>query len=175
MFGRRTDLEEKRVYVLAQYDPDTQRRLNDLYQVLINHGFIGTQTKGIPYHITLGTFGVEDEAEVVMRAQAAAGAADAFTLRLAYLGLFGLNVLFVAPAVKRELLDLRNAVAPGGESEDGFPWVAHTTLLMDEPEAVQRAVPVAAKHFTPFRATVESVGVYEFFPERRIGEYPLRA
>lgn len=167
-------MEEKHAYVLAQYDLDTQRRLDDLYQVLINHGFIGTQIKGIPHHITLGRFAVADEAEVVMRTQAAAGAADAFTLRLAYLGLFGLNVLFVAPAVKRELLDLRHAVAPGGESADEFPWVAHTTLLMDESEAVQRAIPVAAKHFTPFRATVESVGVYEFFPERKIGEYPLR-
>ena len=69
----------------------------------------------------------------------------------------------------------RHAVAPEGSTADAFPWAAHTTLLMDEPEAILRAIPVAAEHFMPFRATIESLGVYEFFPERKIGEYPLRA
>jgi hypothetical protein len=35
-------------------------------------------------------------------------------------------------------------------------------------------VPVAAQSFTPFRATVESIGVYEYFPERKVGVFPLR-
>jgi 2'-5' RNA ligase len=166
-------MQEKHIYVLAQYDLDTQRRLNDLYQVLINHGFIGTQTTGIPHHITLGRFDVKDEAAVVRRAQETAAAQTAFTLRLAYLGLFGLNVLFIAPAVKQELLDLLHAAAPKGSTDDDFPWAAHTTLLMDEPEVIRRAIPVAAEHFMPFRATIESLGVYEFFPERKIGTYPL--
>lgn len=168
-------MEDKHLYVVAQYDAETDKKLNDLYRKLADEGFIGTQTKGIPYHITLGTFEVGDEAEVVRRTQAAARATDAFTLRLAYIGLFGLHVLFVAPAVKHELLNLRHAVVPGGETAEEFPWVAHTTLLMDEPEVIQRAIPVAARQFEPFRATVESVGVYEFFPERRIGVYPLKA
>ena len=168
-------MQDKHLYVLAQYDLDTQRRLNDLYQVLINHGFIGTQTTGIPHHITLGKFDVKNEVPVVERVQEAAANAQAFTLRLAYLGLFGLRVLFIAPAVKRELLDLLHAVAPKGSTADEFPWTAHTTLLMDEPEAIQRAIPVAAEHFLPFRATIESLGVYEFFPEREIGVYPLKA
>ena len=167
-------MEERHIYALAQYDLDTQRRLDDLYQVLINHGFIGTQTSGIPHHITLGKFAVQAEAEVVRRVRAAAGAADAFTLQLAYLGLFGLDVLFIAPAVSSELLDLRQAVAPEGSTEDAFAWVAHTTLLMDKPETIQRAVPVAAQHFMPFGAVIESLGVYEFFPERKVGEYPLK-
>ncbi len=167
-------MEGRHLFTVAQFDADTEQRLGKLYLALVNEGLTGTQTKGIPYHITLGTFDVEDEAEVVMRAQAAARGAAAFTLRLAYLGLFGLNVLFVAPAVKRELLDLRKAIVPDGESADEFPWVAHTTLLMDEPGAIQRAVPVAAQSFTPFRAAVESIGVYEYFPERKIGVYPLK-
>jgi 2'-5' RNA ligase len=87
----------------------------------VNEGLTGTQTKGIPYHITLGTFEVEDEAKVVRRAQEAARAAGAFTLRLAYLGLFGLNVLSSRPAVKRELLDLRKMIVPDGETAEAFP------------------------------------------------------
>ena len=138
-------------------------------------GFTGKQTKGIPYHITLGTFEPEDEARVIRRAQEAARVTGAFTLRLAYIGLFGLNVLFVAPAVRQELLNLAQAVVPGGGTADEYPWVAHTTLLMDEPEAIRRAVPIAAEAFVPFRARVVSVGVYEYFPERIIGVYPLEA
>lgn len=167
-------MEDKHLYAVAQFDADTEQRLHKLYLGLVNEGLTGTQTKGIPYHITLGTFEVEDEAKVVRRAQEAACAAGAFTLRLAYLGLFGLNVLFVAPAVKRELLDLRKMIVPDGETAEAFPWVAHITLLMDEPGAIQRAVPVAAQSFTPFRATVESIGVYEYFPERKVGVFSLR-
>lgn len=167
-------MEDKHLYVVAQFDAETDKRLNDLYQTLVAQGLIGTQTQGIPYHITLGTFEVEDEVGAILRAHEAARAMDAFTIRLASIGLFGLNVLFIAPAVKQALLDLRHAVVPGGGTADEFPWVAHTTLLMDEPEIIQRAIPVVAKHFTPFRATVESIGIYEFSPERRIGVYPLK-
>ena len=166
--------EEKHLYVVAQFDAETDKRLNALYQNLADEGFIGTQTKGIPYHITLGTFEVDDEVDVIRRAHAAAQSLHAFTLRMAYLGLFGMDVLFVAPAVTCALLDLRNAVVPGGGTADAFPWVAHTTLLMDEPETIHRAIPAAVKYFTPFRAAVESIGVYEFFPERRIGIYELK-
>lgn len=168
-------LEEKRLYVLAQFDTETERRLAGLYGALAAEGFTGTQTKGIPYHVTLGTFAIADEAETVRRAQAVARGIAAFPLLLAYVGLFGMNVLFIAPAVRRELLDLLQAAVPHGGTADEFPWVAHVTLLMDEPEAVRRAIPVLAKHFTPFLAKVESIGVYEFFPERKIGVYPLRA
>jgi 2'-5' RNA ligase len=171
----RNKMPEKHIFVLAQYDLDTQRRLDDLYQVLINHGFIGTQTKGIPYHITLGTFHPEDEAEVVQRAQAAACVTKAFSLRLSYIGLFGLDVMFIAPAARHALLRLHHEILPSGGSADEHPWVAHTTLLMDKPDTIHRAIPVAAAHFTPFEAQVIKLGVYEFFPEREIGEYPLQA
>jgi len=168
-------LDEKHIYAIAQYDEETQQRLSALYLKLVNKGYTGTQTKGIPYHVTLGTFDVEDEALVVSRARAAAAATDRFTLRLAAVGLFGLNVLFLVPAVKAELLNLRYAIAPCRDSADEYPWVAHTTLLMDDqPGVIQSAIPVVAEYFAPFRATVESIGVYEFFPERKIGIFPLR-
>ncbi len=167
-------MDGRHLYAVAQFDAQTDEKLGELYQKLAAEGLIGTQTKGIPYHITLGTFAIEDEVEVIRRAHEAARAISAFSLRLAYLGLFGMNVLFVAPAVKCALLDLLQAVVPGGGTEDEFPWVAHTTLLMDEPDVIRRAIPVSVRYFTPFTATVESVGVYEFFPERRIGIYPLQ-
>ena len=166
--------QDKHIFAIAQYDAETQHRLSALYLKMVNQGFTGTQTKGIPYHITLGTFAVEDEALVVRRAREAAAAMEAFTLRMAYIGLFGLKVLFIAPAVKQRLLDLHHAIAPCGDSADAFPWVAHTTLLMDTPEGITRAVPAAAQAFEPFRATVESIGVYEFFPERKVGVFPLQ-
>ena len=64
-------------------------------------------------------------------------------------------------------------MTPCRDSADTFPWVAHTTMLMDTPDSICRAVPVLAEHFTPFAATVESIGVYAFFPERKIGVFPL--
>ncbi len=168
-------MEDRHLYVVAQFDAQTDQKLKQLYQTLVQEGFIGTQTKDIPYHITLGTFEVEDEVEVIRRVHKTTQAMPAFTMRMAYIGLFGLNVLFAAPAVKCELIHLRQWIVPGGGTAEEFPWVAHTTLLMDEPGTIHRAIPVVTKHFEPFRATVESVGVYEYFPERKIGVYPLKA
>ena len=167
--------EDKRVYAVLQFDEGTEARLRGLYQTLAAQGFYGTQTKGIPYHITLGAFEPAAEAAVVRRAQEAARTLKAFPLRLSHVGLFGLSVLFIAPAVERELLLLRDAVAPNGGSAEAFPWEAHVTMLMDAPEAVLRAVGVLAGAFAPFMAAAESIGVYEFFPERKIGVYPLLA
>jgi 2'-5' RNA ligase len=165
---------DKHVYAVLQFDAQTEMRLRGLYQALTENGFTGTQTKGIPYHITLGAFEPAAEAEVVRRMQEAARTLRAFSLRLTHVDLFGLNVLFIAPAVEQELLLLREAVASCGGSAEAFPWAAHITMLMDVPDAILRAVSVLAERFEPFQATAESIGVYEFFPERRIGVYPLR-
>ncbi len=164
---------DKHVYAVLQFDAQTEARLRGLYHTLTESGFTGTQTKGIPYHITLGAFESAAEAEVVRRVREAARTLRAFSLRLSHVGLFGQSVLFIAPAVEHELLLLREAVAPYGGAAEAFPWEAHVTLLMDIPEAILRAAAVLSQRFEPFLATAESIGVYEYFPERRIGVYPL--
>ncbi|MDD4680983.1 MAG: 2'-5' RNA ligase, partial [Clostridia bacterium] len=54
-----------------------------------------------------------------------------------------------------------------------YNWTAHATLLIDEPEKILKALLIVAKNFKPFKARIESIGLYEFFPMRFINECSL--
>ena len=61
-------MDGKRVYLVAHFDEGTNQRLADLYGKLVSAGLSGEQTRGIPYHFTLGSFDTASEAHVLARA-----------------------------------------------------------------------------------------------------------
>lgn len=166
-------MEEKRVYLLAQFDEATERRLAAMYGELVGVGYLGKQTPCVPYHFTLGSFEVERELEVLERAREVCRRACAFDINLSHIGLFGLKVLFVAPSMNAELLGLHDALIPEEPASGCHNWVAHATLLIDEADTIQTAASIVARTFSPFPARIESVGVYEFFPPRFIENFRL--
>ena len=166
-------VKDKRVYLLAQFDAATEQRLAGIYEELARAGYTGQQTPGVPYHFTMGSFPVERESGVLERAREVCRRTDAFDINLSHIGLFGLKVLFIGPSMNNELLGLHNALVPEQPAIGHHDWVAHATLLMDEPDIIHMAIPVVARHFEPFSARIESVGIYEFFPARFIGNCRL--
>jgi hypothetical protein len=90
-------MEEKRIYLLAQFDEGTDKTLAIIYDRLVQAGLIGVQTKGIPYHVTLGSFDLACEPQVLERAQAVSLKTRSFDISLSHIGLFGLNVCFSRP------------------------------------------------------------------------------
>lgn len=49
-------MQDKKLYLIANFDSETQNILAGYYNILMQNGFIGNQTKNIPYHFTLGFF-----------------------------------------------------------------------------------------------------------------------
>jgi 2'-5' RNA ligase len=166
-------VEEKRIYLLAQFDEAAQQRLAGIYDELVRAGFLGKQTPGVPYHFTLGSFEVGSEREVLERAREVCRRTSAFDISFSHIGLFGLKVLFAAPAMNGELLGLHDALAPDEPAIGVHNWVAHATLLIDEPDVLEAAIPIVSGCFSPFSTRVESIGVYEFFPARFIANFRL--
>jgi len=178
-------MTEKALYLLAKFDNQTQNVLGDYYDALYQNGFVGSQTKNIPYHFTLGSRSVDIENETMAELEKVCAGTPCFDINLAHIGLFGLDVLFISPAMNFELLKLQQAFFPGcgngchpwitkqAQRQFRYPWAAHATLLIDEPETIQKAIPIVAGNFKPFNARIESVLLYEFFPARFIGEYKL--
>ena len=105
------------------------------------------------------------------RAQTVSRQSKAFEISLSYIGLFGLKVLFLAPAMNTELLHLYRDLVPEEGISGCHNWAAHATILIDTPENIQAAVPIVARSFSPFAAKIESVGAYEFAPLRFLAEY----
>jgi len=160
----------KKIYcVLAGYDAQTEQHLAGIQQKLYDQGFAGTQTKDIFMHITLGTFSPDDEETLIAKMRSAAEECASFDISFNHIGIFGgSKVLFIAPDVKHELLTLKEHFG----SIDG--WTAHTTMLIDEPEVIFRALPIVSENFAAFRGRVESMHLYEFWPTRHVFSIDLK-
>ena len=66
------------------------------------------------------------------------------------------------------LIDLKEKFGPS------FDWVPHTTMLIDEPENIYKALPMVVKEFSSFHGKVTCLHLYEFWPTRHILTVNLR-
>lgn len=154
---------DKFLCVLALFDEQTQGTLGEHQQAILSQGFTGRQTMDIPFHVTLGTFGLErrEELEQALRGLSM-GPVEVF---FNHMGLFeGQEVLFLAPDVNRELLALQEAFS----QEKG--WTAHTTMLIDSRENVLAGLEILGKRFRRFSGRIQRAALYEFFPSQKLGE-----
>ncbi len=149
--------------VLGIFDEETQQVLGEYQRAVLDLGFTGRQSMDIPFHVTLGTFGMEQREELE---QALRGLSmEPVEVFFNHMGLFeGQEVLFLAPDVNRELLALQEAFS----QEKG--WTAHTTMLIDSRENVLAGLEILGKRFRRFSGRIQRAALYEFFPSKKLGE-----
>ena len=91
-------MAEQFLTLMADLDDEVQARMSGWYRALIEAGFTGTQTPGLPYHISLATYPLEEEerASGIMRR-----AGERFApvpVHISHIGIFAPGrVLFGAP------------------------------------------------------------------------------
>jgi len=162
-------MAEKMLYVLAGYDEKTEEKLQTWQNMLYDAGFVGTQTKNIPQHITLGSFPVDMEEELCALVDKAGRETGPLPVTFNHVGIFGGGkVLFIAPDVSKEMLDLKEKF---GESRG---WTAHSTMLIDAPDVTLRAAGHILKGFASFEGKITQLFLYEFFPARHIATIQLK-
>ena len=156
-------MSEKALYVLAGYDESTDMHLSNIQNILYENGFTGTQTKNIPQHITLGSFPTEKETELIDLLQRLSIEVPSFEITFNHIGVFGgARVLFVAPDSNEQLLSLKEMFG------DSYNWTPHTTMLIDNPDTIYKAIPFVMEKFSAFKGRITSLHLYEFFPTRHI-------
>jgi len=166
-------MDDKALCLIAQFDEETDNKLSGCYNILSQHGFDGQQTKNIPYHFTLGSYGLDYEKQILTQMEEICFNTNIIDIYFSHIGLFGLKVLFIEPNINFELLSLQKSFFPNC-GNGSHPWTAHATLLMDEPDMILKAIPVVVECFEPFHAKIESISLYEFFPARFIKECKLK-
>jgi len=159
-------MKDKFLCVMAQYDKVTELKLKEIQKLLSDNGFVGKQTPDLPNHITIGSFNISQEELIKEKVKMVSKQFDSFDIKLNSIGLFGLDVLFIAPSVNHELLNLQQYF--NNDYADGFGWTAHTTMLIDNQETIQKALPYVANNFKSFTGKIESISLYEFWPTRFI-------
>lgn len=167
-------MDEKRLFLLALPDEATERSLTDVHAALLGAGICDSPEPEFPFHLTLADFALEDEQAALERAREVCAKTPAFDLQLSNIGMFGLKVLFIAPAPNRELLALHDALMPEAEAVGAHQWVPHITMMLDMPEeSVLDAVKLVADAFVPAAAHFSRVAAYEFAPARLVGVFDL--
>ena len=151
-------MKDKFLCVMAQYDMETEQKLKEIQKLLLDNGFVGKQTPNLPNHITLGSFDISQEELIKEKVKMISEKFHKFDIKLNNIGLFGLDVLFIAPMVNHELLDLQQYF--NNDFGDGMGWTAHTTLLIDDPKTILEALPLVADNFKSFSGKIESISLY---------------
>ena len=165
-------MAEQFLTLMADLDDEAQARMSGWYHSLQEAGFTGVQTPGLPYHISLSTFPLNQEKEAAEIARKAAAEYAPVPVHLSHIGLFaGGEVLFAAPEKDAELAALQEACRSGAPQP--YPWTPHATVLIDEPETVLAAMPVFVRAFVPFTARITRLHLCAFWPTREIGSYEL--
>ncbi len=167
-------MAEEFLTLMGDLDGAAQARMSAWYDRLKEAGFTGTQTPGLPYHISLAVFPLEKEQEAIDRTRKAAAEFSAVPVHFSHMGIFaGGRVLFCGPERNPGLDALHSACEAYPHPK--YPWTPHATLLIDEPDAVCAALPVLVKHFSPFIANIARLHLCAFWPAREIVSAELNA
>lgn len=161
-------MNKKFLTVFVVFDDKTQQILNKIQQEILKLGLKGSQTIDIPFHISLGTYETEDEAELVSKIKEVCDANSSFGLDLTKVNSFGTRVLFIEPEVNDELLNLRNLF--NHDINKNLQWHAHATLFIDDLGGqFEQAKEIAEKLFKKkIKAKIVGIQMGEFFPTRMI-------
>ena len=166
-------MAESFLTLMADYDMASQFRMDEWYGAIQRAGFTGTQTPGLNHHISLATFPVEAEAEAVALTKAIAATFAPVTVDVRHVGVMpGGRVLFAAPDMSPALTALQRACADD-RPLNGFPFLPHTTMLIDAPEQIAAALPTLMEKFEPFRGQITHLHLCAFWPTREILRVPL--
>ena len=163
---------DKKLYLLAELDDDSQLILKEFEKLISENGIIGKQTKDIPYHITLCPFSVEMEEYLKELLDELSRKFTKINVKCNSLGLFGLNVLFMNPDMNLGLIKLYNFVREKSIDND-HDLSAHITLLMDEPDNIMKVLPKIVERNNGIAGKISHISLYEFFPARLIKRVEL--
>ena len=165
-------MAEQFLTLMADLDEDARQRLSGWYASLAQAGFRGTQTQGLPYHISLGKFPLDQEEAVLARMQQVSSDFSSIPLHFSHIGLFaGGKVLFCAPERTPQLDALHDACTEGAVS--GCPWTPHVSLLQEEAGMICAALPVLLQFFYPFLGNLVRLHLCAFCPAQEIGSIEL--
>lgn len=165
-------MAEQFLTLMAEYCDADQQRISIWYDALQNAGFRGSQAPGLRHHISLATFPLDKEAEAIEITRRMAAQFGPVPVAIRHIGVMpGGKVLFAAPDTTPELMALQRASSQGDVGS--FPFLPHTTMLIDTQETIAAALPTLMQHFTPLPATIDRLHLCAFWPTREIAEVKL--
>ena len=165
-------MAEQFLTLMADLDEESQKLMAEWYSRLQEAGFTGTQTPGLPFHISLTTFALEQEQKAIELTKKAAEEFAPIPVHISHIGIFAPGkVLFGGLERNADLEKLHDACELNPDSQR--PWTPHATILIDEPAAVCAALPQLLQSFHPFVGKITRLHLCAFWPTREIATATL--
>ena len=145
-------MAESFLCLMADLDEGVQKNMSEWYAEIKKEGFTGTQTPNLPYHISLATYPLEMEEEVLANVKKVAAEFSQVEVDLSHIGMFaGGSVLFAAPDRNPQLDMLQEACQMGVPQRQLQEWLRQsehgklaglvTTLRIEEAKRVLKQHP----------------------------------
>ena len=160
--------KDKFITVMPILDNKTQELMQRIQTDLEHQYGVDTKTKDIPFHITLGSYAVEDTTKIVSKIMDVAIQTSSFDIEFDGLNHFGNLVRFMEPKISDELLRLHSCF--NSDYANGYDsWIPHATVYRhSEPMEIKLSDQIAAKIEQLKYARIVGVELAEFFPAKKI-------
>ena len=160
--------KEKFITVMAVLDDRTQKIMESIAKDMMEQYGPDWKTKGIPYHISLGSYAPEDAKLIVERIRQVAKNTKPFEIKILGLNHFGNKVRFLEPELSDELMKLH--LHFDSDYANGYSgWAPHATLYIhEEPREIEVSEEMKIKLEAVKTATVVGIELGEFFPAKFI-------
>ena len=160
--------KEKFITVMAIFDENTQKLLQSIQDELNEQYGFGTQTKGIPFHITLGSYAVEETQAITSRIINVASKTKGFDVRFIGLNHFGNVVRYIEPEISEELIALHRHF--DSDYANGFDgWMPHATVYRhSEAKEIELSKQIVDKVGKLVNTKIVGIELGEFFPPKKI-------
>lgn len=160
--------KEKFITVMAIFDKETQKKFQELNDLMkCKYGEDG-KTQGIPYHISLGSYAPEDTEMIVERIKQVAGETKGFPISFEGLQHFGNTVRWMKPQMSEELMNLH--LHFDSDYANGYlGWMPHATVFIHmEPAELELSEAMQEKLEGLKEARIVGIELGEFFPAKFI-------
>jgi 2'-5' RNA ligase len=171
--------------VIGLLDDSSQRIFDALWRQLAAKGLESrVAAEGLPPHVTFAIYEGLSDARVLSWAEAFSKKEVQLAISFNHIGTFADQTVFLAPRVSDELLAFHKRYHSRLEEYHGKAgwnftpsseeWVPHATVMHNSPEENKAAIPFIMEQFAPFKAKIESLAVYKFYPSDRMAVFPLK-
>lgn len=160
--------KDKFITVMAVLDDRTQEMMESMAKDMLQQYGPDLKTKGIPYHISLGSYAPEDVEMIVERIKQVAKETKPFEIKILGMNHFGNKVRFLEPELSEDLLKLH--IHFDSDYANGYPgWAPHATVYIhEEPREIEVSKELAEKTESIKIAKIVGIELGEFFPAKFI-------
>lgn len=161
--------KEKFITVMAILDGESQKKFQELNEIMRQEcGEKDGKTQGIPYHISLGSYAVEDTEEIVERMKQVCKQTKGFPIEFKGLQLLNKRIYIMKPEINDNLMDLH--LHFDSDYANNYPeWLPHATVYISEEDMEFKLCWNILSRMQKMRnARIVGIELGEFFPAKFI-------